>query len=119
MKLFEQKETERGVLNERVFTGSVDWIKIAGEKMYLLNMGNLYIFGWGLNLIDLPYNLGDVHRIVINELGDVYYISTKGLIKGFNHISKTCYTPVPVILQSLLEGVSWKPFQDQNAEDKD
>ena len=44
----------------------VDWIRIVGEKMYFLNLGNLYIFGMSLNLLDLPYNLGEIHKIVIN-----------------------------------------------------
>ena len=79
-------------------------------------MGNLYIFGLKLNLTDLPYNLGDIHRIAINRQGDIYYVSTKGLIKGFNCIKKACYTPVPVSLQSLLEGVKWKPADSKEDE---
>jgi len=94
---------------ERVFTGMIDWIKIVGDRMYFLNLGNLYVFGLNLNLLDLPYNLGDIHKIVLNTQGDIYYISPKGLIKGFNHQEKTCYTPIPVTLQSLIEGVKWKP----------
>ena len=87
--------------------------------MYLLNMGNLYIFGLKLNLTNLPYNLGDVHKIVVNQSADVYYITTKGLIKGFNYENKICYTPVPVALQCLIEGVKWKPSQKSKDEDKD
>jgi hypothetical protein len=87
---------------ERVLTGTVDWLQIVQNKIYLLNMGNLYIFGSTLNLIDLPYTIGDVHRISVNQMGDIYYVSTAGLIKGFNHQAKTCYTPVPVVLQSLI-----------------
>ena len=94
---------------ERVFTGMIDWLKIVGGRIYFLNLGNLYVFGLNLNLLDLPYNLGDIHKIVLNTQGDIYYISPKGLIKGFNHQEKTCYTPIPVTLQSLIEGVKWKP----------
>ena len=72
-------------------------------------MGNLYIFGLKLTLTDLPYNIGDVHKMVVNQYADVYFISTKGLIKGFNYTKKICYTPVPVTLQCLIEGVKWKP----------
>ena len=79
-------------------------------------MGNLYIFGLKLNLLDLPYNLGDIHRITINREGDIYFLSPKGLIKGFNYIKKSCYTPVPVSLQGLLEGVKWKPAESKEDE---
>ncbi len=94
--------------HERVFTGVISWIKPVHNEIYILNMNNLYIVGPTLNLIELPYNLGEVHKITVNKQGDIYYISTKGLIKGFNHQTKSCYTPVPVALQSLLEGIDWK-----------
>ena len=77
-------------------------------------MGNLYIFDFKFNFVDLPHNLGDIHKIVVNSQADVYYVSTKGLIRGFNYVHKTCYTPVPVYLQSLIEGINWKVQKKQN-----
>ncbi len=68
----------------------------------MLNAGNLFIFDLSLNLTELPYCLGDTHKITVNECGDIYYLSTKGLIKGFNHIAKKCHTLVPIPIQSLL-----------------
>ena len=117
MKLYSQQYGERRLVTERVFTGTIDWIKVVGEKMYFLNLGNLYIFGMSLNLLDLPNNLGEIHKVAINPQGDLYYITPKGLVKGFNHLDKTCYTPVPVTLQSLIEGTKWKA--DEKQEDKD
>ena len=101
------------VVSERVFTGTIDWAKAIAQTIYILNSGNLYIFGLGLNLIDLPYNLGPTHRIAVNEEADVYFVSTKGLVKGFNHRSQICYTPIPVTLQSLMEGISWKTTEEK------
>jgi hypothetical protein len=66
LKLYEQQEGERVLRNERIFSKSIDWIKVLGQSVYVLNVGNLYILGTELDLIDLPYNLGDIHRITVN-----------------------------------------------------
>ena len=66
LKLMDHSDGGKIVVNERVFTGSIDWIKVLSPKIYVLNLGNLYVFGMGLTLFDLPANLGDIHRIVVN-----------------------------------------------------
>jgi len=86
-------------------TGSVDFVKILQNRIYVLNGGNLYIFDNSLNMTELPYSLGDIHKISINECGDIYYISTKGLIRGFNHLINKCYTPAALPIQVLLENI--------------
>ena len=74
---------------------------VAG-KIYLLNMGNLYSFDLEFKMVDLPYQIGDVHRIVVSRNSDIYMVSTKGLVKGFNPVDKRCFTPVPINLHSLI-----------------
>jgi hypothetical protein len=74
-------------------------------KIYILNVGNLFIFDFGLNMTELPYSIGDIHRIVMNDAGDIYYISTKGLIRGFNHVKAQCFTPASLPIQILLENI--------------
>jgi hypothetical protein len=88
-----------------VLTGNIDFVKTLQNKIYLLNGGNLYIFDNCLNMTELPYSLGDIHKISVNECGDIYYISTKGIIRGFNHIINKCYTPAALPVQVLLENI--------------
>lgn len=78
-------------------------------RICLLNGGNLYCLGLQLELLELPHSLGEVHRISVNAAGDVYYLSPKGLIRGFNLSQRNCLTLVPVPLQRLLEAVGWQP----------
>ena len=53
-------------------------------------------------MIDLPYQLGDVHKIIVHRSNDIYVISTKGFVRGFNPVKKICYTPVSINLASLV-----------------
>lgn len=78
-------DANKTLVNERMFQGAIDYITVKRETMYILLNGNLYIFDHLLNIVDLPIRVGDVHRLAINHHSDVFYISTKGIIRGFNH----------------------------------
>jgi hypothetical protein len=49
----------------------------------------------------------------VNDCGDVYYISTKGLIRGFNHLINKCYTPAALPLQALIENIKHHEKNDE------
>lgn len=54
--------------------------------MLVLNADKLFIFDSDLKAVELPCFIGEVCNFTVNNEGVLFYMTSNGLIKGFNYI---------------------------------
>lgn len=108
--------------SKRTFSVELTDLKVLKNEIIVIYSQRLIVFNHSLDIISLPFLIGDISLWAANNQGSIFYLQTNGMIRGFNFKTKKFITETTlgyICAKDSAEPIEVLPISSMKVYDND